>query len=1015
MTTSSDRNIKSGSLYSEGEPIATIVPIKLFRGSVSSARATFFKRKRLTDEDVSSRTHTTTNGRSRCAPETVLAEKTTLELWSSEEMLKSRLESMFPEQDSKSLNERERLVDSIWFPLFLNFKFVGLSFSTILLTRSFLFQAYLSGGVEVMASTISGWQKAVRVILADEPHTRSVVRRDVGFSPNLRNSRYRETIMTLCRLNKIEWKAIVEYQGERPMPPFLLDHKCLRGLTELPSYEDKAVLVALSNFKRTLPPPGKDAVREALSDFKQHVENDLDFKFDFTEVSRKFACIPESHKKFPKVHVSNWKFSNHSSLDYSRGMGGKTQNIIDDIVNEFLQMPIKNFFPTRPEGNLLDVTGTVVITPSDWDDSTLLTDGLYRHMLVDPIDSTDCRFGQIGLLWAIYHLRQSENVNLINVDDEYFFTGTSYKIPKFRLDSLSSVSCKVTALPEQGWKVRVITMTSMAVSIIGEVARHVLDHLIWSDPAVKKGLLERVKLYSIIEHIGGKGAAMWSGDPSRAKQNITPPRCESIDLTCATDCPDRGAVRGILNGIILGIRHPHESFLKLAVDLALCDRQFIPSNVGDIVPVTHRCGIMMGEALTGIFLNWNSSLCRACAPHLLIEFPELRLETGPMSNHDADLFISENHERLQTFLNSVILEPDRFGTNCGDDVVTFSVENRTNALRVFYRMSGMVPSENTWYSSTTYSTFTEETAIRTFDSKGWKFVDCVKPRVFQIRGPDPSGSGLASKIGLLTSFLKYEKPDSPRILMAIEIADMLISRDFGWSNAIKKGDMPIGLPSMLGGINHPCCLLPNYILTLSESDIKVIQGLSEISPLEALALIWEVPEDDDVNGDMTSQLIGDLTHVLMDSPVSMDLEDTHSQFDIKTLVPEISGEKWFDLSNRRKKFLQDHGLISIVDFVNSYIEGGRQKLILESESCPTKVVKSYRSLRNKSIFLRQRFHNVEINNESLSELSVWRIKENVMNKSREIVFNKVFLESLADKDKLPSLMVHMSSAFGEEV
>lgn len=895
----------------------------------------------------------------------------------------------------------EREADAMWNPLFLTFQFVGLSYSTIYLTRECVRDCFCARrSCSDVASMISKWQKCVRDILSDEDHTRHLVRTDVPYAKTLANSRFRETLLVDCRCPDRYYQEFVSYQGSRPVPPFLLDKLCLLGLGPRPTYENKAIIVSLSTFKRTLPPPGEQQVREGLQEFRSHVERDLDIKFDYTKVSRRLA--EEYRRVYKKTHVSFWRFSRHSSREFSRSKGGKTGNLIERLVDGFLLKPITDLFPVMPEKDLYDITGTVALRREDWEEGLLLSDVLYRSLNPNPEEGVDERFGQIGLLWSIWTLRKEEGVS-IEISKEFWNSSTSYEPdPEYQFLGLDQFRCRVTALPEEGWKVRVITITNLAVSLLGEVARHILDEVIWSEPMVRIGLLDRVKLYSFLDSRNGKGASNWNHDHSKNIQGMIPAHAESVDLTCATDCPDRFSVRTLLLGLLQGIRHPLHKFLTFAVDLATADRVFeLDNKYVDLTPKSHNSGIMMGEGLTGVFLNWNSLLVRSLARFLISNFPGI--PKIRMTNDDADLFIRENRLELQSFLDSVEVQSDPLGSNSGDDVISFSIENRSNAFKILYRMMGMIPSESTWYSSTTYCTFTEESAIQTFDSKGWKFVDCVKPRVFQTKVSDPTGAAIASKISLLSSYLRYDPDDSVRICRAIQIADYLLSQDHGWFNTIQRKGLPIGLPPFLGGINHPIGLTSNYIQTLLECDIKVIQGLLSYPPLEALSLIWEEPEED--NTDSSSEFLRQMIQCLKNTPKGMDLSDRCNYFILDELFPWPKGQRFLARQNEVKNFKSVNRLLSIQEFASKVVMGLNLKKVLTEQVSPPKPRKSYLTLRLRAEKLRELFKDVEIDMDELPNLSVWKLKQHVLNKSNSILFPEELLDSLVDKSCLPSMQV----------
>jgi len=316
----------------------------------------------------------------------------------------------------------------------------------------------------------------------------------------------------------------------------------------------------------------------------------------------------------------------------------------------------------------------------------------------------------------------------------------------------------------------------------------------------------------------------------------------------------------------------------------------------------------------------------------------------------------------------------------------------------------MIPSTNTWYSSTKYATFTEECAISTHDSKGWKFVDTVKPRIFQTRASDPSGSLIPSKISLLTNSLKYDNKDSVRIERACIISDVLLSRNYSWKNIIGKYSIPVGLPQFLGGLNHPIGLTENYLSTISDSDIKVIIGLNLIDPLLGLPIIWQ-DENGEIDEDLSST-ISLLIESIKDSVESEDLSEVDgTKFNIENHITRGTGERYSDYLTRCETFKSENNLISIHEFVSSIITGLRQRDILLNEDFETPIKKSYTSIRNRLLFLRSHFESVKPEKYDITEVSVWKIKERVLEATKKILFKKNYLDTLVNKDSLPSFLV----------
>jgi hypothetical protein len=146
-----------------------------------------------------------------------------------------------------------------------------------------------------------------------------------------------------------------------------------------------------------------------------------------------------------------------------------------------------------------------------------------------------------------------------------------------------SIRCRVSPQPEEGFKVRVITITSLAVSFIGGVARHILDYDLHSVEEINIGLLSKTKLYTTLDFIGGKLSANFDPDVSKRRQSLVPAHAESVDLTTATDTSPREHVADTLHGHVDVRRHGTAyQFLRMAVDIACCPDLLLLTNQSPI-------------------------------------------------------------------------------------------------------------------------------------------------------------------------------------------------------------------------------------------------------------------------------------------------------------------------------------------------------------------------------------------------------------------------------------------------
>jgi len=795
------------------------------------------------------------------------------------------------------------------------------------------------------------------------------------------------------------YQSVIKHQGQRSIPPYLLDPMMIWGLMPKPSFRQKLAVCGLSNLKRILPEGDGQAIIRSLEQFSNNVENQGSHIFDLSKLAYKLSHLYK--KSF--VGSSKVDISFHASFEYSRSQGGKTEEFRKKVIFDFCNQSVTNIFPSCPTADVYDITGNIVIRPSDWDTDRNVADCLYLSCLPSDcvIGKTDSRLGLIALLWALTVLREEEDVE-IDVEDELFDSFCSYR-PGFRIQILGgSCRARVSPQPEEGFKVRTITITSLAVSFIGAVARHLLDHHMWSRPEIKIGLLSKVKLYTVLDHIGGKK----SGDFSSNLFNPTPRVAESVDLSTATDTPPRRHVADILNGHLDGLKHPAERFLRFAVELATSKRTFTldPHRRGR-VPREHHCGIMMGEGLSGIFLNDCSAIVRSLSRPFAEHFG--LIGRGFMSNDEAEHFILSNSDEIQWLFDNVPLAPNNNGSQSGDDVISFSNESLSSAYRIIYRSLGFVPSETTWFSSETYCTFTEEAALSTWDSNGWKFADNPKPRSFQTAGADPFGNVLPSKLKLLSSYMRYMDKKDPVFIRCINIADEMVHENRAWARVVKRHDIPVGLPTFLGGIDHPIGLTDSYDQTLTADDFKVIRGLSVMDPLEALDFIIETPEEAKGTVEeivMKSVLSDIISKVRQLTVVETFIDNSESFiFDMREIIPS-EGIPWWECSQRRTAFKKEHGLVSISEFINQISAQMTLKIMLIEGANVREPRRAWTQTKSRIIRLRDRFRSdPDLTSEEIKTLSIWKIRENVFNQADQLVAPIDTLDSLIDRKSLPSL------------
>lgn len=861
----------------------------------------------------------------------------------------------------------ERTANNCWFPVYCALVMAGVSDSRILEIRGTLMIVYQRSGIRGLATTIKRWGKAVRVILEDNPRTRSRNgQHQTGYAKSMKNwTAFINARGLADRASRID---MVKAQGEREIPPFLLDRTLIGALRTNPSRDLLERLVILSNLGRTQPSPDREEVVKGLRAFKRLIETPRRHNLRVRAFVQK--CFSTFRGKGVTSHT-HWSFTGHASLEYSRGMGGKTREVIDKVLDDFIKRPITTLVNSKPPEPLVDLTGLTVINPEDWDPTKKIGEVVYPSLVRVRENSADARLGHIGLLWALTTLQAEGSLAL---ESNEFRPGLflmsqppQYSVVWCRLMS------RVEGLAEEGWKCRVITITSMAATVLGHVARHMLDPILLTDPLIRIGLRDKVKLWSLLRHL-----------------KIPPEVADSVDLTTATDAPTREIVQDVLHGILDGVNHPHDKFLRMAAEVACSDREFS----GEMPPTEHRRGIMMGEPLSGIFLNGMSYAVRSLARPLANEYPELL--KADWSNQQCDDWIAANEGRIQEFLDRANPGDDRLSSQSGDDMIIFTNSGFGAVLRVCYRIFECIPSETTWYTSKRYALFTEEAALNIPDGKGWVFVDSVKPRTFVPTKSDPDTVPILGKISLLTSYLRYivedHGPQDRRFRDAVRLVDLMVKRDPRVWKPIHLDNLAVGLPRSLGGILHPIGLEPGYVASLN-GDIQA--GIWDYLAQPDLQLLRQefLSEDSDrgVDPDLLERLVsGFFEHI--------ELYELKTYEDIQESLPEE--ERGFTYKVRQKAKSLEY--VSLADSLNEIVRNCTFLAMVQGEQA--KRARPMRQVRNRAEAMRLRGGRTLPSREQVQWNST-DISKFLQSKRNNLFIPRTSLKEFFEGMDMPSLMV----------
>lgn len=752
-------------------------------------------------------------------------------------------------------------------------------------------QSSNGNGVMIFATTVKRWQKVARNILARESPTRDD---DVGILASRLASRCKHKMKRLG-LTEAQITEVVLTQGRRRIPPFFWSKALVACLLSTPSFAVISRATPVACIGRTAPAGDLSVINAALEGFVSNVGRVEDINFDFSRVTetllRSLGC---------RIPVATyWEAPGRGSRKYPRAHGGKRGEVQNEVYMEFMHMPLYTILPERPTGDVVDILGNVACYSKNWDGDQPIGRILYAESGNTRDIEIDDRFGMIGLIWSLTELRKLDTLQWeVDEDWPFFAVERTPVISKVT----GSVKARVTAQPEEGWKVRIITLTDLSVSLIGSTCRHLLDPVLLSaDPQIKIGLRSKVKLYDSLVFLNGM---KHMGISTAEVNNLHYRYGTSADLQTATDTPRRSTIGSVFEGWLAVIPddHPCRSLLILGICLATLDRDFeMPSGYSS---PEHHCGIMMGEGLSGIFLNTASLIVRAVVEELATAFPEIE----NLGEDEVDDFIRRKSEQLQSFLDNFRSVTGLNSSQSGDDLYLLSQELRSPFLRVLYRMMGFQPSSNTWFESSQYVTFCEEHAVRTYDSNGWTFVDTVKPRLFNIESPDPEV--ITSRIRQVSNTLGYRK-DTSLIRKLVPLVNRMLELCPEVSNTLRRYNVPAGLPGWLGGIDHPEGLLPEF--EVDDLSRKVLHYL-DVAPFEVLVEEYLIKSYDDSLIKENMSLLTKTSAFILLPEVTQISDLDHASYICRNNLPiperEV-GEKYSNYTQRVEAWISNSGLVSV--------------------------------------------------------------------------------------------------------
>lgn len=811
----------------------------------------------------------------------------------------------------------------------------GSSVDAIIEMKSLFMRAFLSSGLRGVSSLLKGWSNATRSILAvsdfDTTH--------VGYCKRAKNCRY---ALRKAGLTDLEIQTVIDRYDQRVgIPPFLLSHPFVRILLPEAPHDVYLRVVSLANIGRASPVADAAKCRDSEISFYSTTSRTWNWNFDFRSISRQYGQL--CHQRVAPPHSSRIELSSHSSFQFPRSLGGKNEEIRRAVMDSYLIKTVDDFVPEQPNSDLYDCLGNLVLRQSDWSIGEPITSVFYPSLRSEDGFGDDRRFGLFILDWAI---RSLSELGMLDSSSPYVSIGSFCPILRFR----GVLESRVSVLPEEGFKARVITITELCVSIVEIVARHFLDPFVRADRMVKIGLLSSVKLYDLMVEISTSRRGVDSFEsPSFLHRSAL-----SADLTTSTDTAYRSSISSILEGFCETCPFGHErNIIRLALDVCLSTRHF----VSDLCPPNHehRCGIMMGEAMSGVYLNVMSGIVRA----ILADFSDEFDHYDGTSVEDADQFILDHSDWIQLFLDNTRIRG--FGhdsSQSGDDLIVFSQRHPDDLRRfliLLYRVMGLCPSESTFYSSELFATFTEEIAVKHRGTFGWVFIDAIKPRLF--KPLDSSGiSSVLSRIARLGNTCKYLR-DPSQISRVSDAVDFMIESCPVIRDRVNRYRLVPSFPPALGGLGHPSRFLEGTEIDVPSVDRAVAVRISLCSDEELFKIkySWAYEDLDDENADLVRSILSRVYDAYANLPSGLDsdvvLHPYHTYTDEKILPRGIypSHSCYIrDLSLRKKEL----GLASLDDIVVHVSSSVR--LRLELDQTTTEELNPLVKLRRRREFLISR-------------------------------------------------------------
>jgi hypothetical protein len=423
---------------------------------------------------------------------------------------------------------------------------------------------------------------------------------------------------------------------------------------------------------------------------------------------------------------------------------------------------------------------------------------------------------------------------------------------------------------------------------------------------------------------------------------------------------------------------------------------------------------MMGEGLSGTYLNVMSGVVRAIIQDFMDQFDFY----GGQTAADAAHFCELHSDLIQDYLYSVpISEFEQSSTQSGDDLIYLCYHEPSEIKRfliLLYVVLGQVPSDSTFYSSKSYGTFTEEAMIRTTQSRGWIFVDCIKPRLFSPTSTEGVGP-ILSRIIQIRASAQYLGHDEDYMQRLCDVVDTIIINNQTIRDRVIRYNLVPAFPAWLGGLDHPINLMEGMEVDVPIEDRAIVMKLltCNLEELFAVKYSWttdDLPDNED-SRDIRETMIRIFRYfqTLPDGDEISDIIDLHL-YNEESLVDRNLFPSYNTYRNELAAVKRSLGLANLDELCEYAAQGLR--LAQRLDGVEAVEMNPLIQLRNRREVLISKTSHLEGDGHAFAWSHIrtldWRLKTSYNGK---FVLKDSFLDVL-DLLDLPSLSVSIPSFLG---